>query len=69
VAVATCARQKAILTVMDVVTPPETTKVGTAQETSRKLAVELIGTFFLVFTGGVSVYSGTPLARWPSARS
>jgi aquaporin Z len=30
--------------------------------TSRKLVVELIGTFFLVFTVGASVYSGSALA-------
>jgi len=47
---------------MDVVTPTETTKVVTAQETGRKLAVELIGTFFLVFTVGASVYSGSAFA-------
>jgi aquaporin Z len=31
-------------------------------EASRKYAVELIGTFFLVFTVGASVLSGTPFA-------
>jgi aquaporin Z len=30
--------------------------------TSRKLVVELIGTFFLVFTVGASVRSGSALA-------
>jgi aquaporin Z len=51
---------------MDVFTPnkatKESTKVPAAQGTSRKLTVELIGTFFLVFTIGASVYSGSPLA-------
>jgi aquaporin Z len=40
----------------------ESTKVAAAQGTGRKLVVELIGTFFLVFTVGASVYSGSPLA-------
>jgi aquaporin Z len=47
---------------MDVVTPQETTTVIALQETTRKLVVELIGAFFLVFTVGASVYSGSPLA-------
>ncbi|HTF53366.1 MAG TPA: aquaporin [Pseudonocardia sp.] len=47
---------------MDVVTPQATTKVVAAQGTGRKFAVELIGTFFLVFTVGASVYSGSALA-------
>ncbi|MDT7699033.1 MAG: aquaporin, partial [Pseudonocardiales bacterium] len=47
---------------MDTYTPPESTNVVAARETSRKLAVELIGTFFLVFTVGASVYSGSALA-------
>jgi aquaporin Z len=47
---------------MDVLTPQETAKVVAARGTGRKLAVELIGTFFLVFTVGASVYSGSALA-------
>jgi aquaporin Z len=47
---------------MDLVTPQHTTKVLALNEATRKLAVELIGTFFLVFTVGASVYSGSPLA-------
>jgi aquaporin Z len=47
---------------MDTYTPPESTNVAVARETGRKLAVELIGTFFLVFTVGASVYSGSSLA-------
>jgi aquaporin Z len=47
---------------MDVVPPPETAKVVAAQGTGRKFAVELIGTFFLVFTVGASVYSGSSFA-------
>ena len=46
---------------MDVVTTPRTTVVS-AHLTSRKLLVELIGTFFLVFTVGASVRSGNSLA-------
>ncbi|MDX6330198.1 MAG: aquaporin [Streptomycetaceae bacterium] len=44
------------------VTPQETPKVVTAPRAGKKYAVELIGTFFLVFTVGASVYSGSPLA-------
>jgi aquaporin Z len=40
----------------------ETPKVVTHLGSGRKYAVELIGTFFLVFTIGASVYSGSPLA-------
>jgi aquaporin Z len=47
---------------MDTYTRPESTRVVAAQETGRKLAVELIGTFFLVFTVGAAVYSGSALA-------
>jgi aquaporin Z len=54
---------------MDVVASPETTKVVAAPETGRKLAVELIGTFFLVFTVGATVYSGSPLAPLAIAAS
>jgi aquaporin Z len=36
--------------------------VAAASRTTRKLAVELIGTFFLVFTVGASVRGGTSLA-------
>ena len=36
--------------------------------TARKLVVELIGTFFLVFTVGACARSGSSLARSPSAR-
>jgi aquaporin Z len=62
VAVKTRSRGEAILGVVNVVTPQETTKVIALQNTARKLAVELIGTFFLVFTVGASVYSGSPFA-------
>src|SRR5882757_6023889 len=49
--------------VMDVLTPPESAaKPGAVNRTSRKLFVELIGTFFLVFTVGASVRSGSSLA-------
>ena len=37
-------------------------EVVPAQGTGRKFAVELIGTFFLVFTVGASVYRGSALA-------
>jgi aquaporin Z len=37
-------------------------KVAAAQEAGRKYAVEGIGAFFLVFTVGASVYSGSSLA-------
>jgi hypothetical protein len=47
---------------MDVVAPPETTMVAAAREGSRRLAVELIGGLFLVFTVGAVVYGGSPLA-------
>jgi len=40
----------------------EATRVVTPRLTVQKLAVELIGTFFLVFTVGTSVYSGSPFA-------
>jgi hypothetical protein len=43
---------------MDVVTLQGTAKVVATRGTARKLAVELIRTFFLVFTIGASVYSG-----------
>jgi len=46
---------------MDVVTTPRTTVVS-AHLTSRKLLVELIGTFLLVFTVGASARSGSSLA-------
>jgi aquaporin Z len=46
---------------MDVLTPPQTTVVF-AHLTSRKLVVELIGTFFLVFTVCASVRGGSSLA-------
>jgi aquaporin Z len=45
-----------------VVTPDEATTVVTPQGAGRKYAVELIGTFFLVFTVGASVLSGSPFA-------
>jgi aquaporin Z len=45
-----------------VVAPQEATKVVTAQGTGRRYAVELIGTFFLVFTVGASVFSGSAFA-------
>jgi aquaporin Z len=47
---------------MDVLTSPESTKVVAQQGTSRKYVVELIGTFFLVFTVGASVLGGSALA-------
>jgi aquaporin Z len=47
--------------VMDVLTPPQTTVLST-HLVSRKLVVELIGTFFLVFTVGASVRGGSSLA-------
>jgi aquaporin Z len=62
VAVTTWSRRQTILDVVDVVEPHETTKVIALQDTTRKLAVELIGTFFLVFTVGATVYSGSPFA-------
>lgn len=49
--------------VMDVLTPPESAVThGGITRTSRKLFVELIGTFFLVFTVGASVRNGSSLA-------
>ncbi|MDB6002959.1 MAG: permease, glycerol uptake facilitator [Rhizobacter sp.] len=42
--------------------PQRTTEVITPPRTARKLAVELIGTFFLVFTVGATVYSGSQFA-------
>ncbi|MDT7773508.1 MAG: aquaporin, partial [Pseudonocardiales bacterium] len=49
--------------VMDVLTPPESAVThGGITRTSRKLFVELIGTFFLVFTVGGSVRGGSTLA-------
>src|SRR6202051_5000847 len=41
--------------------PPQTSKAR-LHPTTRKLVVELIGTFFLVFTVGASVRSGSSLA-------
>jgi aquaporin Z len=50
---------------MDVITP-QATRVVTAELAAplayRKYAVELIGTFFLVFTVGASVFSGSAFA-------
>jgi aquaporin Z len=40
----------------------EATQAVVPHQTSRALGVELIGTFFLVFTVGASVYSGSALA-------
>jgi aquaporin Z len=49
--------------VMDVLTPPVSAVThGGINRTSRKLFVELIGTFFLVFTVGASVRGGSTLA-------
>jgi len=51
---------------MDVPIRPESAKPGVIRRTSRKLVVELIGTFFLLFTvvvgrdGGVIVLLGWP---------
>jgi aquaporin Z len=47
--------------VMDVLTPTQTT-VRSAHLVSRKLVVELTGTFFLVFTVGAGVRGGSSLA-------
>jgi aquaporin Z len=47
---------------MDVVTSAAATKTVARAGTGRKYCVELIGTFFLVFTVGASVHSGTTLA-------
>lgn len=58
----TWSRRETILGVVDVVTPQQNTKVPAVADTTRKLVVELIGTFFLVFTVGASVYSGSPFA-------
>jgi aquaporin Z len=67
----TCARWKTNLEVMNVLAPKIVTKVVAPREVlkvlaptaaSRKYAVELIGTFFLVFTVGASVISGNRLA-------
>jgi aquaporin Z len=44
------------------IAPPEAGDVTPAQRTGRKYAVELIGTFFLVFTVGASVIGASPLA-------
>jgi aquaporin Z len=44
------------------VTSQEAPKVVTPPSAARKYAVELIGTFFLVFTVGATVFSGSPLA-------
>jgi aquaporin Z len=40
----------------------EATSVAPPRSTTQKLAAELIGTFFLVFTVGATVYSGSPFA-------
>jgi aquaporin Z len=42
--------------------PAEATTVVLPPRLAQKLAVELIGTFFLVFTVGATVYSGSPFA-------
>jgi aquaporin Z len=47
---------------MDVIAPPQVTSHVTAQELTRHLGAEFIGTFFLVFTVGAATYSGSPLA-------
>jgi aquaporin Z len=47
---------------MDVIAGRESAKAVTATATTRKYAVELIGTFFLVFTVGAAVRSGSALA-------
>src|ERR1700722_20732498 len=44
-----------------IVGPPQTPKAR-LHPTTRKLVVEFIGTFFLVFTVGASVRTGTSLA-------
>jgi aquaporin Z len=49
-------------TEMDVLTRPEVTKAPARTGAGRKYGVELIGTFFLVFTVGASVLSGNTLA-------
>jgi aquaporin Z len=42
--------------------PAESTRAAVPRGTAQKLAAELIGTFFLVFTVGATVYSGSPFA-------
>jgi aquaporin Z len=69
-ALTTCACCGANLDVMDVIThteappeaSPEVTDVVPSIAAGRKYAVELIGTFFLVFTIATSVLSGSALA-------
>jgi aquaporin Z len=62
VAATTWSRGETILGVVDVVTSHQNTKVPAVADTTRKLVAELIGTFFLVFTVGATVYSGSPFA-------
>ncbi|WP_329060918.1 MIP/aquaporin family protein [Amycolatopsis sp. NBC_01480] len=47
---------------MDVIARHESAKAVTTTAAARKCAVEVIGTFFLVFTIGAAVRSGSPLA-------
>jgi aquaporin Z len=69
-ALSTGADRKTNLNVMDVIAHPEAltgglpaaTEVAAPTAAWRKYAVELIGTFFLVFTVGASVLSGSTLA-------
>jgi aquaporin Z len=42
--------------------PAEATRAVQPRSTGQKLAAELIGTFFLVFTVGATVFSGSPFA-------
>jgi aquaporin Z len=58
----TCAHWKSNVEVMNIVVPKEVRTVLVPTAAGRKYAVELVGTFFLVFTVGVSVARGNPLA-------
>jgi aquaporin Z len=61
-ALMTRARWKANVEVMNVIARREVMNVLAPTAASRKYAVELIGTFFLVLTVGVSVMRSSPLA-------
>jgi hypothetical protein len=52
---------------MDVPIRPDSAKHGVIRRTSRKLVVEMIGTFCLVFTVGVGLEGGAiVLLGWPA---
>jgi len=52
---------------MDVLIRPDSTKPGVIRRTSRKLVIELVGTFFLVFTVLVGLDGGSiVLLGWPA---